>query len=521
MNTKNTSAVNYVGIRPESSILTVLSALNYTAWYAMAEFIDNSIQSYLTHKKDLQKIEGKKFKLRIDINFDREEKVIEVSDNAAGIFLSDYSRAFRPAAIPANDKGLSEFGMGMKSAACWFTWTWSVRSKALGETVERQVWFDVKKIASEKIEELPISVIPSKTDKHYTIIRLENLGTKFPATKTYTKIRTHLASIYRQYLRTGEIEIYFDKDQEPLTYEEPVILTAPVAESDSPEIFFWRKEINFDLSNGKSVSGYAAIRKDGSTSHAGLSLFRRNRLILGSDDDTYRPVEIFGRSNDFRYQRIFGELNLNGFSVSHTKDGFKWEDSEPEFIEKLRLELKTPPLDLLTQAHKYRSRITKSAIQKPVTKQIIEVEKALARPSAKNALAATKKEAIQDREKNEKPSAKKKEDELTENELFIEVDNQRWLCNVFTNNDEAASDWISVRAIDNVNDEVSDFSLEITLYVAHPVVANYIGPNFENLPFMIRLAITIGLAKEKTSRLGMNVGPFMYWLNRVMREVSI
>ena len=44
-----------------------------------------------------------------------------------------------------SDKGggdiltVSEFGMGMKTAACWFTNTWNVRSKALGEPVERLI----------------------------------------------------------------------------------------------------------------------------------------------------------------------------------------------------------------------------------------------------------------------------------------------------------------------------------------------------------------------------------------------
>ena len=37
-----------------------------------------------------------------------------------------------PAAIPPDRSGLSEFGMGMKSAACWFAPRWSVRTKALG-----------------------------------------------------------------------------------------------------------------------------------------------------------------------------------------------------------------------------------------------------------------------------------------------------------------------------------------------------------------------------------------------------
>ena len=45
---------------------------------------------------------------------------------------------------------LSEFGMGMKSAACWFSDLWTVRTKALGETTEKTVHFNMKKIFEEK-----------------------------------------------------------------------------------------------------------------------------------------------------------------------------------------------------------------------------------------------------------------------------------------------------------------------------------------------------------------------------------
>ena len=51
---------------------------------------------------------------------------------------------------------------------------------------------------------------------------------------------------------------------------------------------------------------------------------RRGRLIEGSHEEGYRPEAVFGRSNSYRYQRLFGELELQGFEVSHTKDGFRW-----------------------------------------------------------------------------------------------------------------------------------------------------------------------------------------------------
>ena len=148
-----------VSINPGIGILTVLKVLNYKAWFALAEFIDNSISSYQSNKKELEKIHGKDFKLDIQINF-LSDKTITITDNAAGIHDEDFDRAFKPAAIPPDRNGLNEFGMGMKSAAMWFCDQWEVRSSALGEDVERTVIFDQKKVRviKEILDEIACSL---------------------------------------------------------------------------------------------------------------------------------------------------------------------------------------------------------------------------------------------------------------------------------------------------------------------------------------------------------------------------
>ena len=111
-------AVDRVNIRPGVSILSVLPHLNFTPWYALAEFVDNALQSYLSNRKELQEVEGTRFRLAVDIDIDASAQRITVRDNAAGIGRAAFARAFRPAEIPLDASGLSEFGMGMKSAPC-------------------------------------------------------------------------------------------------------------------------------------------------------------------------------------------------------------------------------------------------------------------------------------------------------------------------------------------------------------------------------------------------------------------
>src|SRR4051812_6551612 len=149
-----------VNIRPGVSILSVLRHLNYKPWFALAEFVDNSVQSYLDYEPELTKL-NPDYKLKVEIDFDVSATPrMTIRDNAAGIHQRDFPRAFRPAELPPDRTGLSEFGMGMKSAACWFAPCWSVRTSALGEEVERTVAFDISRIVRDNLDELTIKPRP-------------------------------------------------------------------------------------------------------------------------------------------------------------------------------------------------------------------------------------------------------------------------------------------------------------------------------------------------------------------------
>ena len=190
---------NKVDIAPKVGYLQILSSINYREWYALAEFIDNSIQSYIEKKKSIKKSESD-YQLVIDIVIDSVDKVIIIRDNAGGIDKSNYQRAFRAAARPNDQKGLSEFGMGMKTAACWFSPKWEVITSAFGEDSEKSIKFDINKIVKDDITELDIFERRVNANKHYTIVKLNNV-TKIPKGKTIGAIKAHLTEIYRHLIR--------------------------------------------------------------------------------------------------------------------------------------------------------------------------------------------------------------------------------------------------------------------------------------------------------------------------------
>jgi hypothetical protein len=370
-----------IGIRPGVNILGVLRHLEYKPWYALAEYVDNSIQSFMAMRSAL----GADAALRVSIEVDRQEQRISIRDNAAGIAEADIPRAFRPAEPPSVRNGLSEFGMGMKSASCWFSPFWEVRTSALGEPVERRIRFDIERILEDRLEELEIETLAADIDSHYTEIILRNVY-HVPQGRTLGKIREHLTDIYRCFLRDGTIDLSVIGSgpvgsSPTLSYIEPESLNSPRYSTDNEPngpVLVWRKSLAFELADGRVVCGHAGILAEGDTRNAGLCLFRRARAIVGTGDEKYRPAEIFGSSNSYETQRIWGELHMDDFEVSHTKDGFRWGDSEEDFLIELRKALDEEPMPLLRQARNYRTgRPTRRASERTMDTAVANVVTAL------------------------------------------------------------------------------------------------------------------------------------------------
>lgn len=509
------SSLHKVNIRPEVNILSVLRHLNYRPWFALAEFVDNAIQSSITNHKELCAIEGADFVLKVRIRIEPEGNGrIVVSDNAAGIAVADFPRAFRPAQIPPDSQGLSEFGMGMKSAACWFAKKWSVRTKALDESVERVVNFDIDKIIEGRIEELTIIENPSVPERHYTELELVELC-HVPKRRTLGKIKEHLASIYRVFIRNGSLAL--ELNGEALTYEEVPILKAPPYRKLQDDAIVWKKAIEMDLGGEHRVTGFAALREIGSTTHAGFALFRRNRLIEGSADETYRHEEIFGKPNDYRYQRLFGELHLSGFEVSHTKDGFRWEEHEEIFLELLKLELEGKPINLLDQAEGHRAKQHKKNLDEVALRAtdnvaaVVErelapvIEEEIAYPANPPALPPT----------ISTPS-------LTGFERTIEVpiNTTTWVITLRASTDPSVGDWLRVGdAVKIVADGTQRHSVQVDVSLVHPFVERFAGANNENIELFVRIASAAALAAALSTQAGAKSQFFLYHLNKLLREI--
>jgi hypothetical protein len=340
--------ISKVSIALQPSVYSTFRALNNTVSFTLGEYVDNAVQSYLNNKNELQAVEPN-YQLEVRITVDWEKRTITIIDNAAGISSENYEKAFEPAHVPLDKTGLNEFGMGMKTASVWLADNWCVYTKALGETLERFTDFDLPKVIRENKEELIVKESPKLAREHYTKIVLSNLSNQAPSLNQMDKIKRHLSSFYRKFIRNNELKIYVN--EELLQYPDYEILESPYYKSPENDDVYWKKEIDFELGEYKA-KGFVAILKTMQQSANGIALSRRGRII----EEKYFPHIICGQVGSPRYKRIFGEIELDGFDVSFNKNKFRDEENLYAFMEALKDELTVPEFDLYGQAENYRQR---------------------------------------------------------------------------------------------------------------------------------------------------------------------
>jgi hypothetical protein len=475
------------------------------------------LQSFLDNRAALEEVEGPGFKPTVAIEIDPANRGrVTIRDNAAGIHEADYARAFRPAEVPADQSGLSEFGMGMKTAACWFSTCWTVRTSALGEPVERTVSFDIERIVRDDLEELEVHTRSVPADTHFTEIVLSDLHRPLQG-RTIGKIKEHLGSIYRIFLRDGLLELRFDRD--PLTYAEPPVLEAPYFREPLGSTRKWWKEIDLDFGQGLRARGFAALRATGSTSDAGFALFRRNRLIEGSRDEGYRPEFIFGKSNSYAYQRLFGELHLDGFDVSHTKDGFRWEEHEEIVLGFLKEQLNADPLPLLGQAEGYRTRFKVDDVD---LRSGADVAVGRTADTIQRELPPVLEHQLSEEPGPTEPGLSLPEvGPMSSRVIEIPLNGCRWIVELELSSDPAIGEWVSVYDQPTPNPGTGDVvrRLGVRLSLAHPFMERFGGTEPAQIEPLLRVAAALALAETTAREGGVKfAGRIRYYVNELLRD---
>jgi len=312
-------------------IINSYKRLAYKPWFALAEYIDNSTQAYKNNKTELDialALKGEKLKVEVSIAKSGADEIIEIKDNSMGMSFNELKDAVIIGKPPVNINGRSKYGLGMKTASFWLGNEWSVITKKLNETQEHTITVSIEKVSNNN-GELDYSVKENvEADLHYTKIRISRLNHTF-SVRTKERIKDYLRSIYRYDIINADLELSWQGENLEWDYQKTFEKLIPLADGQT------RKNVEFKIGE-KNVRGWAGVLETGSRSKAGFSILQHNRVIIGWPD-SYRPESIFGPqkggSNDLVNQRFVGELFLDDFRVSHTKDEIIFEGEEEDLLD--------------------------------------------------------------------------------------------------------------------------------------------------------------------------------------------
>lgn len=354
-----------VSIEATQGVYLTYKNYTYTAPQVFGEYIDNAIQSNAEHISMLKSMTPG-HKLRVDITVewyqDPTDKVVKarsvtIQDNAAGMTADVFAHAFNLADGEMSRKGMNEFGVGMKAASAWLGNKWRIESTAVDDKITRILEVNLTEVATKQIKELDSqeSIDPSKN--HGTVITISELWPENVIKKSIEDdLIKNIASIYRYFIRNNEVQIFFG--DQLLSFDEYTPLKAPSYKDPEGEAIEWRKEVAIDDHNGHTLSGFIGILEDGKgqTEKRGVVFTRNNRVVMGFDPNDRTVGKVFcGQVGSFKYRRVYGELEISGFSVAFGKNKL----NDPELLEALcesaAGKLKINGVSLLQQADKYRA----------------------------------------------------------------------------------------------------------------------------------------------------------------------
>ena len=304
--------------------------LDYTHWHALAELVDNSTYWYELNRETILKHDPDALKCEVRITYDNASSLLRIADNSIGMDLETLQSAM-VIGKKTNRPGRSVYGMGLKTACIWMGRKFSIKTKKAGLTTGYQVTVDYDKIMAGDFELGFKELTNLNANEHYTVIEISQLD-EIIQKRRLAKIKDYLSSIYREDFRDKKLKLTFNEDVIDWSDENHYVFLKDKAGD------IYKRSFTFDI-EGKTASGWIGIMQKGGKSIGGLTILQNKRVIRGFPD-TWKPEGLFGGGGEglttsLSSQRLVGEIQMDGFDVTHTKDNIKWSGDQEELLDKL------------------------------------------------------------------------------------------------------------------------------------------------------------------------------------------
>lgn len=211
-------SVKKFDVTVESGIISIFQRQNFKLDRVFSEFIDNSLQSYLDHKKELDKmIDGGC--CAVEILWDGNS--VKITDNAYGMNEEEFGRALKLKATNPNalrNNQLSVYGMGLKYASVFLGNHYSIKSTAYGSHICYFAEVDVPDFEENNPKTVDAKLSDAFDEEHRTVIEITSLIIKRTQNKE-KDLREKLGLIYNHYIHSGDLKISLNGI--PVKYSKP------------------------------------------------------------------------------------------------------------------------------------------------------------------------------------------------------------------------------------------------------------------------------------------------------------
>lgn len=480
-----------IDIRPPSDVYETFGRLSYKPWYAIAEFVDNATQNFFDHRSSLAAANGGDARLTVSVDYDGAGPSLRIQDDAHGMGLDEFRRAMRLNERPPDQSGRSEFGMGLKTAACWFGSRWTLESTRLGESLGYRATLDLEELQRTRPDTLMIEEFDAAEADHGTTLTIDPLRRALYG-RSIQRVKETLASMYRFDIAREGVKIVYNGD--PLEWNWPPLWREELPDGTER---VWRHDLDLAVEDPQSgayhrITGWAGILETMSARHSGFALFRRERLIIGGPTEGWRPQEVMGSQGSHSWKRLVGELHLDDFPVSFSKDGFRWEGAlEERTIEAVA--------EAITD---YRRKAANIRVRSPKVRpedleaQTRSIESALKPDELRRDLARHEAPFRPKQDPVDDPSQRESllDDAQGPLELRVPVPSGDLVARVYLKSEDSRVEWLTLSFAQP--DEVDVF-----LNTNHPFVAEQLDDE-RSIGLLQRFALSLALAEKRARMLG-------------------
>jgi hypothetical protein len=298
-----------IDVTPNVNFLTTLRNSGYNNYTAIADIVDNSLDTDVNSKN-----------VRIIIKKSKEDyDYIKICDDGCGMDINTLDEAFKLGAITGKNKtlDLGSYGTGLKAAALSIGRKFEIRTKSIDDAFYVAI-YDLDVLLSDNIFEIPVRVGTEEEYQQFkdevksengTIVTLSNLDRVTNTNSSIFKdtLKNKLSLIYKYFIDELNIKIYVNNEIvesfDPMFRKENYTKCL----TSNEKFKYGEHDFKFSVYDIEFINSAISTSIGRNQSNAGLYIYRNNRLVGAGLD-----LGMIGKLGDGHLNGLRIELFVNG-----------------------------------------------------------------------------------------------------------------------------------------------------------------------------------------------------------------